>query len=84
MTAPDWLTRRGAGLRLGSDQRTWYVTLEGAPHYSLIPVPVGDTFGCAIKQTVNGQRIDSTGTYPSKEEAVRGGLDDLGTVLGWR
>jgi hypothetical protein len=83
MTAPDWLTQRGCGLKLGSDGRTWYVLLDNAPHYSLAPVPVDNQVGCVIRQTESGRRIDSNGTYPTPDDAIRGGLEDLRKALGW-
>ena len=83
MIAPDWLTQRGAALKLGSDGQRWYVLFAGRPDYSLIAVPVGATFGCAIRQTINGRRIESAGVYGSKEDAIKGGLDDLRKALGW-
>jgi hypothetical protein len=83
MTAPDWLTQRHGALKLGSDGGTWYVLLDGQPQYALIPVPVAGKFGCFIKQTNNGQRIDGGGRHATAADAVRGGLDDLRKTLGW-
>jgi hypothetical protein len=83
MTAPDWLVQRGGGLKLGSDGRTWYFLIGDQPHYSLAAVPAENRFACAIRQTINGRRIESTGIYPTAEEAVRGGLEDLRKALGW-
>src|SRR5262245_13537479 len=83
MTAPDWLTLRHGALKLGSDGGTWYVLLDGQPQYALIPVPVAGKFGCFIKQTNNGQRIDGGGSHATAADAVRGGLDDLRKTLGW-
>lgn len=83
MTAPPWLTQRGGELKLGSDRSTWYVVFDKKPHYGLVSVPAGSTFGCVIKQTENGTRIDSPGTHPTAEAAVAGGLEDLRKALGW-
>jgi hypothetical protein len=83
MTTPEWLKQRGDDLKLGSDGRTWYFLLGGQPQYSLVAVPVHDRFGCAIRQTINGRRIESAGTYASADEAVQGGLEDLRKALGW-
>jgi hypothetical protein len=83
MTVPDWLKQRGGDLKLGSDRRTWYFLLGGQPQYSLVAVPVGGRFGCAIRQTINGERIASNGVYGSDEEAIGGGLADLRRALGW-
>ncbi len=83
MTAPDWLVQRGGDLKLGSDGRRWYFLLGGQPQYSLTAVPVSGRFGCAVRQTINGKRIESAGVYPTEDEAIRGGLDDLRKALGW-
>ena len=83
MTVPDWMTQRGASLKLGSDGQRWYVLFAGRPDYSMIATPVNGKFGCVIRQTINGNRIESAGVHGSKEDAIKGGLDDLRTVLGW-
>ena len=83
MTAPDWLTQRGGSLKLGSDGKTWFVVFAGQPNYSLIEVPVAGKSGCAIRQTINGKRIDCAGIFASKDEAISGGLDELRKALGW-
>jgi hypothetical protein len=83
MTAPDWLTQRGGDLKLASDGRTWYFLVGGQPQYSLMAVPVAGRFGCTIRQTINGKRIESKGVYATADEAVGGGLDDLRQALGW-
>ncbi len=83
MTAPDWLKQRGCDLKLSSDGKTWFALLGNQAHYSLSVVPVGDQFGCAVRQTINGQRLDTPRAYPTREDALRGGLDDLRKALGW-
>jgi hypothetical protein len=83
MTAPDWLTQRGGTLKLGSDGATWYVLFAGQPNYSLAVTPVGGKFGCVIRQTNNGARIESAATFGSADEAIRGGMGDLRKALGW-
>jgi hypothetical protein len=83
ITTPDWLAQRGGDLKLGSDVRTWYVLFGGQPQYSVTAVPVGGKFGAAIRQTINGQRINTTGVHASQEEALRAALDDLRRALGW-
>jgi hypothetical protein len=83
MTAPDWLIQRGGDLKVGSDGCTWYFLLGGQPQYSLVAVPVAGRFGCAIRQTINGRRIESSGVYATADEAVGGGLEDLRKALGW-
>ena len=83
MTTPDWLTQHGGSLKLGSDGKTWYVFFAGQPYYSLLDVPDAGKFGCAIRQTINGKRLDTHGTFATKDEAINGGLDDLRKTLGW-
>jgi hypothetical protein len=83
MTTPDWLIQRGGDLKLGSNGHTWYVVVGSEPQYSLVAVPVGGRFGCTLRQTNNGKRIESAGVCSSVDEAIRAGLDDLRTSLGW-
>ncbi len=83
MTAPDWLTLRGGSLKLGSDGNRWFVLFAGQPNYSLAVVPVAGKLGCAIRQTINGQRIESAATFATADEALTGGLNDLRKALGW-
>ncbi len=83
MNAPEWLTKRGGALQLGSDGKTWFVLFAGQPNYSLVAVPVAQQFGCTIRQTNNGKRIASTGAAGNKEGAIQAGLEDLGKALGW-
>lgn len=83
LTVPDWLTRRGGNVKLGSDQQTWFVTFDDKPHYSLRPVPAAGKHGCAVRQTENGRRFDHAQVYDTPEAALRGGLDGLGKELGW-
>ena len=83
LTAPDWLTRRGGTLRLHPDGCSWWVTIEDQPQYMLRPIPVQGKFGCLVEETVNGKRLDSKTVYPTAEESLRGGLEDLRKNLGW-
>lgn len=83
LASPDWLTRRQATLKLGPDHKTWYLLLGDEPHYSLACVPAGGKYGCAIRQTESGRRLDHPATYESPEAAIRGGLEALGKELGW-
>ena len=84
MTAPAWLVQRGGDLKRGSDGKTWYVLFGQQPNYSLVAVPVeSDKFGCVIRQTINGKRIDSQSSAASPDEAVQKGLEDLCKALGW-
>jgi hypothetical protein len=83
MHSPGWLTQRGGSLKLGSDGKTWFVLIAGQPNYSLVAIPVAGKFGCAIRQTINGQRIECAGTFATQDEAIGGGLDELRKALGW-
>jgi hypothetical protein len=83
LTVPDWLKLRDGTLRPGIDGRSWFVCLSGAPQYELTPVPVKGKFGCEIRQTINGKRLDGDGIYATAEEALRGGLEELRKKLGW-
>ncbi len=83
MNAPDWLTKRGGTLKLGSDGKTWFILFAGQPNYSLVAVPVGSQFGCSIRQTNNGKQIASDDVAASKDAAVQAGLDALCKSLGW-
>jgi hypothetical protein len=83
MTAPDWLTKRGGSLKLSSDGQIWYAIFDGKPEYSLVATPVTGKFGCAIRQTINGNRVESQGTFATNDEAIKVGLEDLRKALGW-
>jgi hypothetical protein len=83
LTAPEWLTRHGGALQLASDGRTLFVLFANEAQYSLTPVPVGGQFGCAIRQTINGQRLASNSRAPTAEAALQAGLEDLRQALGW-
>jgi hypothetical protein len=82
-TTPDWLTQHGGRLAASKDGHSWLVYLGDEPQYLLMPVPVKGKFGCRISQTINGHRLDGDGVYPTPEDAVRGGLEDLRKALGW-
>ena len=83
VTAPDWLTQRTGGLRLAPDGRTWLLLLNDSPQYKLTPTPADGKWSCFIQQSVNGKRIDGGAVYPTREEAVHGGLEELRGKLGW-
>jgi hypothetical protein len=83
MTPPDWLARHDGQLRLAPDGRTWLVFFDSAPHYKLTPFPADGRFTCAVAQTENGKRIDKGQTSATGDEALRGGLEELRTYLGW-
>jgi hypothetical protein len=83
LPVPDWLAKRGGDLRAKNDGRSWVVSFDNAPQYLLAPVPVKGQHSCQITQMINGKRLDSGGIYPSVEDALRGGLEDLRKALGW-
>jgi hypothetical protein len=83
VTAPEWLTRRGGSLKLASDDRTWYVLLDGEPNYAVVERPVAGKFGSLVKVVNSGRPVESTSTAASPEEAVAAGLEDLRKALGW-
>jgi hypothetical protein len=82
-TTPDWLARHGCSLASGVDHISCLVMLANQPQYRLMPIPLRNSFGCSITQTINGKRLDGGGTYPTVDEAIRGGLEDLRKALGW-
>jgi hypothetical protein len=83
VTAPEWLTKRGGVLRESTLGQRWLVLLNDEPQYRLVPIPAAGKWSCEVTQTVNGRRLDSGGTYPTLEDALRGGLEDLRKALGW-
>ena len=83
MTAPEWLTKRGAQLRQGLCAQTVFVEFAGIPQYRLDVLPAGGQFACAVTQAVNARRIDDATKYPDPAAALAGGLEQLRTKLGW-
>jgi hypothetical protein len=83
MQTPEWLTKRDGSLKLGSDRKTWYVMLGNDAEYALEPVPAENKFACAVRQTVNGQRLSGAAVYPTLDDALKGGLEELRKYLGW-
>ena len=83
VTVPEWLKARGAELRGSKDGHTWTVYFAGLPQYLLEPLPAAGTFTCRVTQTINGKRLEGKGIYATREEALRGGLEDLRNALGW-
>jgi hypothetical protein len=57
--------------------------LDDEPQYELRAIPVAGKLGCRVEQTVNGKRLESNTVYPSADDALRGGLEDLRKTLGW-
>jgi hypothetical protein len=83
VTTPDWLARHGGELHLGKEGRSASVYFAGQLQYVLIPVPAKGKFTCRVTETINGKRLESATTYPTAEDALRGGLEDLCKALGW-
>jgi hypothetical protein len=83
LTTPPWLAQRGGELRLGKDGRSASVYFAGQLQYVLLPVPAKGQHACRITETINGRRLESGKTYPTAEQALQGGLDDLREKLGW-
>ena len=83
VSAPNWLTQRSGSLTLSSDGHTWFFMLGKEAMYRLAVRPAEGQFSCQITQTINGRPIESKGIFPTPDEAVRGGLEDLRKALGW-
>ncbi len=83
LAAPEWLTQRGCSLRPGIDGRSSFVLFDDKPQYEVTPIPVKGKYGCEIRQTVNGKRLDGAGVYPTAAAAIQGGLEELRKALGW-
>jgi len=83
VATPDWLAKRGGALQASTKEGTWLVLLENSPQYRLVPIPAAGKYGCEVTQTVNGRRLEGSGTYAGSEDAIRGGLEDLRKALGW-
>jgi hypothetical protein len=83
VATPEWLSKRGGNFRPATVNGTWLVLIAGEPQYRLVPVPVDGKFGCQVTQTVNGKRLDQGTVFETRDEALRGGLNDLRNALGW-
>lgn len=82
LSTPDWLSKHGGQLRLNYEG-SWVVCFDNEPQYRLRPVPAAGKFACEVEQLNNGRRLDGAAIYPTAEEAVRGGLEELRKTLGW-
>jgi hypothetical protein len=81
---PDWLALRGGAIQRGICPETRFVMIGGEPLYKLEVRPAQGRFACAVMKSVNGQRLDAvSATYPSFDEALAGGLEELRAQLGW-
>ena len=83
MTTPDWLKQRDGELRSSNDGRSGSVYFAGQLQYVLMPLPTKGKFACRISETINGRRLDGDAIYPTNEDALRGGLEELRAKLGW-
>ncbi len=83
VTAPDWLTKHGGELRASADDRSWMVYFAGEMQYVIVPTPADGKHACKVTQTINGKRLDAGATYPTVDDAARGGLEDLRKAMGW-
>lgn len=83
LATPDWIARRDGTVKIGSDNKTYFLIFGGQPHYSFVPVPAEGKFTCAIRQTESGRRFTNSTLRDSAEDAVKSGLDELGKELGW-
>jgi hypothetical protein len=72
--------RRGAARKDGHSATVYFAA---QPQYLLEPLPAAGKFACRVTQTINGKRLDGKGTFLTREEALRGGLEELRTALGW-
>jgi hypothetical protein len=83
VATPDWLAKRGGVFRASTQGNRYLVLLDNSPQYRLVPVPAAGKYACEVTRTVDGRRLEGTGTYPSIDDAIRGGLEDLRKALGW-
>jgi hypothetical protein len=83
LSTPDWLALHGCELKESKDGHSAAVYCSSQPQYLLVPVPAGGKYACRVAQTVNGKRLDAGATFGTRDEALRGGLEDLRKTLGW-
>ena len=80
---PDWLALHGGELRANPGGEHHAVYFGPELQYVLRLVPADGKYLCRVKQTVNGKHLDRGAAHPTPDDAVRGGLEDLRTALGW-
>jgi len=80
---PDWLSKHGGHLQPAANGHGVMVYFDNEPQYFIIVRPVAGRFGREVTQTINGKRLESSKTYATEDEAIRGGLEDLHNALGW-
>lgn len=83
LEAPEWLKRHGGTVEPLPDGKSWAVIFAGQPQYRLVPTPAEGKYSCQVSQTINGKRLDQKRIYPTADEALRGGLEELRQALGW-
>ena len=83
VATPDWLTRHNGELRANPDGESFAVYFGHELEYLLHVFPVQGKYSCTVKQSVNGKHLESAAAHPTREDALRGGLDDLRKTLGW-
>jgi hypothetical protein len=83
VSPPEWLQKRGGAVRKANAGSGSLVLIDGQPQYWLTPVPAAARFSCAVTRTVDGRRLDGGEVYPTAEEALSGGLEQLRKTLGW-
>jgi len=83
VATPDWIKTHNGDLKGSKDGHSWMVWLAGQPLYLVEPLPAKGRFACRVTQTNNGKRLDRGGVWPSRDEALQGGLADLREALGW-
>ena len=80
---PDWLTLRGCSIKESKNGESWIVYVSSRPDYTLVAIPAGGEFACKVTQTVNGKSLSKGNKYPTLQQALEGGLEDLRAALGW-
>jgi hypothetical protein len=83
LPTPDWLAQHDGELRPSKGLDAYTVHFAGLPQYVLAPAPAKGKYACRITQTINGLRLDDDKTFPTAEDAIRGGLEKLRDALGW-
>jgi hypothetical protein len=80
---PDWLTRHHGELRANPGDESYAVYFGRELEYLLHVYPVQGRYSCRVKQSVNGKHLESGAAHATRDDALRGGLDDLRKALGW-
>jgi hypothetical protein len=83
VATPAWLAKRDGVLQASTQGDRYLVLLDNSPQYRLVAVPAAGKHACEVTRTVDGRRLEGSGIYPSIDDAIRGGLEDLRKALGW-